>query len=184
MKNYKKIVFLLAVAIVAVISISQVTKDEPPPSEMNTENETKFHVPEAEKIQFQEIEPLQAESFEIQVLSEMSDVGNTGDLLLTIIGSGFYLTSVSPRVVFNEDFLIKDTEVNEKGTELYVILSQETLENLLSRTDLKEAQVLVGGKEVSNDSGKISISPNDFTEIERSNIVSLKYRNGFFVREK
>lgn len=184
MKNYKKLIFLLSVAIIAVVSISQVEKQDLSPADMNTENETKFVVPKVEKLQIQDIEPLRADRFEIQLISEKSDVGNGGDRLLTIIGSGFNLTSVSPKVVFGKDFIIENTETNNKGAELYVIISKETLEKLISRTDFTEATVIGGSKPAYKGSGKIYITPKDFIDIDSSNIVSLKYRKGFFIREK
>jgi hypothetical protein len=185
MKISKNIIFFLILAFVAIITISQITVKEVSPADMNTQEGVTFITAPPENLPVREVQELRVEGYELEVISENSDIGKKGELLLTLKGTGFILSSLSPTVVFHNEITIQDTEVNAEGTELYVILKLEIVTKLVKGIDLKEGRVKIGeNKEGSPDSAKFTITNEAFKNIKDMKFVSLKYRNGFFVREK
>lgn len=183
MKKHKKLIFLLSLALIVVLTTSQVVKEKQfSPAQFNTEKVKKVYTSMETGQRISKTTSLDVVGFEIQALSEKSDIGNSGDLLLTIKGAGFYLTSVSPKVVFTKDIILNNTEVNEKGTELYVVISKKMLKKLQS-SRYKKATVIAGSMKGSEDAGTFLIKPESFVNFDSKKITILKYRNGFFVRE-
>lgn len=73
-----------------------------------------------------------------QLLDSTTQIGHAGDLLLTFVGSGFIFTNSNPALVAGE-MSYNDTHTNEKGTELYVIITTKEMSKMLA--DIRGGEV-------------------------------------------
>ncbi|WP_297691887.1 hypothetical protein [uncultured Eudoraea sp.] len=182
MKIQKKTIILSAAFLVLAITSFQVVKNEFSPAELNREDNVTVIVPKAEVLPKQEIIPMRVDKFEFHNLGEGTDTGNPGDILQTISGQGFYYTSRSPRLLFGKEYIVENTEVNKAGTELYVILSKEVLENF-QKLDFKQVVVFMGDDPKAKGVATFQISPDSYADIKAEKTVVLKYQRGYFIRE-
>ncbi len=147
---------------------------------------SEFKMPRLEVQKIREQVPIGVESYDLEIIAEGSAVGQAGDLLLTFKGQGFVLTSLSPRVILDEDLTLEQTEINRDGTELYVLLSREEVDTLYRRRFDKAVVENPGGVEDTPYArASIAMTPQDLMSREReADKVVLVYRDSFFERQR
>jgi hypothetical protein len=117
---------LIAAAIAATVGIAQVARPRSPASPGDRDG-TAFRMPPDTAPPAVKQQPLRVDSFHVQRVAGKSDLGATGDLLITFRGQGFMLTDKAPRLLLSEGSALESTEINRDGTELYVLVPQKEL---------------------------------------------------------
>lgn len=182
MKISRKLIVVSSLAIITLFSISQVARKTISPSKTNSEPGNKFVTPKVDAPVMQKELPLKVDKFEIQRLSKSSSMG-AGQLLLTISGTGFYITSEAPEVIFTKDLKITNVETNKGATELYAIVSERVLKRILE-SDFSEATVLGRVLPATKGADTFNITPADFKNFQEFEEVTLQAKVGFFTRER
>jgi hypothetical protein len=117
---------VVAVAIVATVGLAQVARPRSPASPGDREGKV-FRMPRDTAPPPVKQQPLRVDSLHVQRVAGKSDLGATGDLLITFRGQGFMLTDKAPRVLLSADLALESTEINRDGTELYVLVPRKDL---------------------------------------------------------
>ncbi len=180
MTTYRNIFILLLLGAV-FFTVSQTQKETPSPADLNAERDVKFVAPPAQIKEFQE-DQLKVERYEIQRIGEASDLGKPGDILLTVMGTGFYVTARSPQLLFGKEMMVNNAEANKSGTELYVILPQEMVKQL-AENSFEVATVIGGGVPETEAASQLKITPEAFRNLQDLKEARLIYRDSFFLRE-
>ncbi len=180
-KKYKNIGIMAAIIIVAALAISQVTHRETVPSAASN---AKVVAPAVEESKVRDIpERTSVETFEVQALTNAK--GDPKGILLTFVGKGFYLTSLTPSVKIGE-VEINNTEINKEGTELYVIIDKKLLRKIKSQ-DTNKATIVMPGYRGDEKRERRTVSVDlDVAEVvnyDKGKTVKLEYRENYFTRE-
>jgi hypothetical protein len=117
---------LVAAAIAATVGIAQVARPRSPASPGDREGKA-FRMPRDTAPPPAKQQALRVDSIHVQRVAGKSDLGATGDLLITFRGQGFMLTDKAPRVLLTADLALESTEINRDGTELYVLVPRKDL---------------------------------------------------------
>jgi hypothetical protein len=187
MKKLKKYLLPFVVLGLGVIVATQTNTKKLKPFEMaEREDGTKFRAPVFEPRNLPQPVPLKVIRFEVQQLAEGTAFGKPGDVLLTFIGQGFIDSSLCPRVILSKEFILKDTYLNKKGTELYVIIPAKIIESEIKKMKFKEAIIENPGGTVKMEfkRTRVKILPKDLLEIDpKAKKVRLIVRKYFVERE-
>jgi hypothetical protein len=187
MKTLMRYLLFAVIVCFGVIILSQESQKKPRPSDIAArKGGPKFRAPGPKSRKLRKQLPIKVKIVQVQRLAEGTHAGNPGDILLTLKGQGFSLTSLAPRIILNENMILEHTEINKDGTELYVIIPAEFLESKKHKLDFEEVIVENPGgkKKIKYARTHFRLKPKDLLEIDpKTRKARLLYKKYFFEKE-
>ncbi len=100
-----------------------------------------FKTPNMKLPETKPADTLKINDIKVQLLGKTTQVGKPGDYLLTLLGSGFVESSISPQLHLGEKLKLSVTFVNSKGNELYIVLSKDSILPELKKITLNKITI-------------------------------------------
>lgn len=184
MSTMTRIGVMAAAAILATAAIAQVVQERSPAGPGDRDGRA-FRMPADTARPVARQQALRVDSLEVQRVAEGSALGVAGDLLITFKGSGFALTSKSPRLLLPGGTALESTEINREGTELYVLVPRDQMARIGAMRFDSVVVANPGAREdVESARASIRASPARLARPDPgAPAVRLVYRDGAFSRE-
>lgn len=184
MTNRTRKAALAAAAIAASLGIVQVARGPDPAETGVGEAGERFETPSVQEPEIRQTGPLRVDSFDVRQVAEGSVFGSPEDLLVTFHGQGFLITALAPRVLIGEDLVLDLTEVNQDGSQLYLLLTPE----LTERIEAAPSDTLVvanpgGLQDPERTRATVPASAAELLRPRTDARVRLHYESGAFTRE-